>query len=424
MSGFLSLTTSKSGAVQPQIYKQIGAQIWLLGIAVMLVYSIVSVIILNKRLKNARQIELSIYEASNLKTPFVLGIFKPRIFIPSELETEEKGYIIQHEQIHIRRLDHIIKPIAFLILSIHWFNPLVWIAFVLMSTDMELSCDERVIKEMGSEIKRDYSASLLSLASEKHILNGSPLAFGEGNVKGRIKNVLNYKKTASWIVAVVVIAVAAVSVGLLVNPKSDIYTQKAMHKIVEEAYPEPYIAEYAGEQKVYDNVPFYVFKIRNPLISVAPGDEELQIFETIGVIPQTGAFLTYDTAKGKWYAPSGLLKTAGALALTFKTTDTDLIGIGKIAFSYYIHALTSEDTPNNERIVNCNLNDISTIDGNIDEFLVSFDYDFTTDNNEYVNSDIGVKGKGTWSNVYMEFIIGKIGKNTYRVIDIGTGDGR
>ncbi|MEL7568411.1 MAG: DUF5301 domain-containing protein [Dehalobacterium sp.] len=195
--------------------------LWLFGVAAMFTYSIVSVVILKRHLKSARHIKQNIYEAENLKTPFVLGIFRPRIFIPDGLAEEEKRYIIRHEQTHIRRLDHIIKPFAFLVLSIHWFNPLVWIAFFLMGTDMELSCDERVIKEMGGDIKKAYSLSLLSLTTEKRILNGSTLAFGEGNVKGRIKNVLNYKKPSFWIVIAAVIAVACVSIGLTVNPKQE-----------------------------------------------------------------------------------------------------------------------------------------------------------------------------------------------------------
>lgn len=194
--------------------------LWLFGIAVMLTYSVVSVLLLKKRLKSARNTVGNIYEADNLKTPFVLGVIRPRIFIPTGLSVEEKSYIIRHEQTHIRRFDHIIKPFAFFVLSIHWFNPLVWIAFVVMGADMELSCDERVIKEMGGDIKKAYSVSLLSLATEKRIINGSPLAFGEGNVGGRIKNVLNYKKPALWIIAAAVIACIAVSVCLLSNPRA------------------------------------------------------------------------------------------------------------------------------------------------------------------------------------------------------------
>ncbi len=250
-------TPAPVASVNPlQIYVEIGAYLWLLGIAVMLIYSIVSIRILKNRLKNARYIEQNIYETDNLKTPFVLGIFRPRIYIFTGLSAEEKSYIIRHEQIHICRRDHIIKPFSFLVLSLHWFNPLVWIAFVLMSTDMELSCDERVLGEMGREIKKAYSTSLLSLASGRHIINGSPLAFGEGNVKGRIKNILNYKKPVFWMVAAAIVIVAALGIGLLANPQNNGLTQKEAQEIIEEEYPsqqtklEPAAANWSPEQTI------------------------------------------------------------------------------------------------------------------------------------------------------------------------------
>ena len=190
------------------------------------------------------------------------------------------------------RFDHIIKPFAFLVLCIHWFNPLVWIAFLLMSTDMELSCDEKVIKEMGGEIKKAYSASLLSLASGRRIINGSPLAFGEGNVRGRIENVLNYKKPAFWIIAVAIIAIVAVSIGLLANLKSDVLTQKEAQKIVEEKYPSPMAVQAIGEQIVYNNVDCYTFEIRSPIPQDDKSEEEMQLVETVGVVKKTGAILT------------------------------------------------------------------------------------------------------------------------------------
>ncbi|HEY9061865.1 MAG TPA: M56 family metallopeptidase [Pseudobacteroides sp.] len=202
-----------------QIYVEIGAYIWILGIIALLAYSIVSILILKRQLKSAQLIEKNIFEARNLKTPFVLGLIRPKIYLPVGLNVEERGYILLHEQTHIHRKDHIIKVLAFLTLSIHWFNPLVWISFMLMSTDMELSCDERVLTEMDEETKKPYANSLLSLATGKHILNGSPLAFGEGNVKGRIKNVLNYKRPRFWIIAISIIIVTTVGIGLILNPK-------------------------------------------------------------------------------------------------------------------------------------------------------------------------------------------------------------
>lgn len=205
-----------------QIYVEIGAYIWVLGMIALLVYSLVSILILKRQLKSAQLIEKNIFETKNLKTPFVLGLIRPKIYLPVGFNASERSYILLHEQAHIHRKDHIIKVLAFLTLSIHWFNPLVWIAFMLMSKDMELSCDERVLKQMNNEdIKKHYANSLLSLATGRHILNGSPLAFGEGNVKGRIKNVLNYKKPRFWVIIFSIIIVTTVGVGLAVNPKAN-----------------------------------------------------------------------------------------------------------------------------------------------------------------------------------------------------------
>lgn len=226
-----------------QIYIEIGAYIWMLGILVLLIYSLVSFLHLKRQLKGAQLIERNIYYAKNLRTPFVLGIIRPRIYLPFELNTTERSYILLHEQTHIKRKDPIIKMLAFLTLSIHWFNPLVWVAFLLMSTDMELSCDERVLKEMDEEIKKPYANSLLSLATERYILNGSPLAFGEGNVKGRIVNVLNYKKPVFWVVIVALIAVVAVSIGLMSNPQEKLlsiedYAHQFIEKTITDYNPE------------------------------------------------------------------------------------------------------------------------------------------------------------------------------------------
>ncbi|WP_027398420.1 M56 family metallopeptidase [Anaerovorax odorimutans] len=220
VSNSFSVPTVGASVNPLQIYVEIGAYIWILGIISLLVYSLVSIFNLKRQLKNAQLIDKNIFEAKNLKTPFVLGLVRPKIYLPVGLNDTERRYILLHEQNHIHGKDHIVKVIAFLILSIHWFNPLVWIAFLLMSRDMEFSCDERVLKQLNNEdIKKLYANSLLSLATEKHILNGSPLAFGEGNVRGRIKNVLNYKKPRFWVFAVVIIAVVAISIGLVANPK-------------------------------------------------------------------------------------------------------------------------------------------------------------------------------------------------------------
>ena len=203
-----------------QTWLTVGEVSWIVGIAVMIIYSIVTINLLKYQLKNARLLRDNIYEADALKTPFVLGYINPKIYIPTKIKSEEKNYIILHERVHIKRKDHIIKLVAYLILCLHWFNPLVWMAFVLMGADMEFSCDEQVLKKLGSGIKKNYSTSLLSFSTNQRIINGSPLAFGEGGVKNRIKNVLNFKKPSIVIIIAAAIIVTAVGVGFMTNKTS------------------------------------------------------------------------------------------------------------------------------------------------------------------------------------------------------------
>lgn len=192
--------------------------IWLAGIIGMLIYAGVSAVLLQKKLKSAEKRE-GYYIVEHLETPFVFGLMFPRIYLPTELSEREITYILEHERTHIRRHDYLIKPLAFLVVCIHWFNPFVWLAFFCMTKDMEMSCDEAVLKKLGKEIKRDYSASLLNLACGRRFLSGSPLAFGEGEVKGRIKNILNYKKPGFWGVLLAVVVIIITGIALISNPK-------------------------------------------------------------------------------------------------------------------------------------------------------------------------------------------------------------
>lgn len=187
------------------------AIVYLCGVGALLLYSVVSLLRLHRRLIGAVRWKKNIYLADGIDFPFVLGLFRPRIYLPSTLTGEERDYIVLHEEHHIRRLDHVIKLLAFAALCIHWFNPLVWAAFFLAVRDMEMSCDEAVMKFAGRDIRADYSSSLLSLATGRHIVAGTPLAFGEGDPKGRVKNVLRWKRPKKW----VVLATAALCVLLI-----------------------------------------------------------------------------------------------------------------------------------------------------------------------------------------------------------------
>lgn len=193
--------------------------IWLAGIAGMLIYSVFSLLRLRRKLVGAGQWYDNIYLADHIASPFVMGLICPKIYLPSALMEKERAYIIQHEQTHIRRGDHVIKAIAFLALTVHWFNPLVWLAFALLGKDMEMSCDEVVLKKMGGDIRADYSSSLLRVAIDRHISVGIPLAFGEGDTKKRIKNVMKYKRPALWVTIIAAFAVIVVCMVLIANPR-------------------------------------------------------------------------------------------------------------------------------------------------------------------------------------------------------------
>ncbi len=249
-----SLPVPPTGAsVNPiGIWITLGKTIWLIGLAILITYSIFTAVKLSKRLKTAELISDNIYEARNIDTPFVFGIINPKIYLPSGLSNIEKSYIIKHEEVHIKRFDHIIKPFSFLVLSVHWFNPLVWLGFYLMSKDMELSCDEKVIKEMGSGIKKDYSSSLLSLSTGRRLISGSPLAFGENNTKSRIKNILNYRKPRFWVSILGIVVIVVAGIGLLSNPKgkeAETNNPIVSEGLTIEEYAEKYLQE---EIKMYE----------------------------------------------------------------------------------------------------------------------------------------------------------------------------
>ena len=202
----------------------IATYVWWGGILVMAIYGIVTYLRLRRRLITASPLRDNIYLADDIDSPFVMGLFRPKIYLPSAMEEREQSYILLHEQHHIRRLDHIVKALAFVALCIHWFNPLVWVAFILSGKDMEMSCDEAVLRKLGDEIRYDYSASLLSLATGRRIFAGTPLAFGEGDTKSRIRNMLNWKKPKVWITVVATIICITVVAACVSNPAADAQT--------------------------------------------------------------------------------------------------------------------------------------------------------------------------------------------------------
>ncbi|WP_342561605.1 M56 family metallopeptidase [Paenibacillus sp. FSL R7-0345] len=194
--------------------------IWLTGVAVLLLYSVISYIRITARVRTATLVRENIFESDQINAPFVCGFIKPRIYIPTGMSDQELTYIVLHEQTHIRRLDYLIKPLAFLLVILHWFNPLMWLSYALMGKDMEMSCDEAVVRKLGSGIKGGYSTSLLTLATGRRgVPAGSPLAFGEGNVKSRIKNILAYRPPSPWVTVISFVLITVILAVCIVNPK-------------------------------------------------------------------------------------------------------------------------------------------------------------------------------------------------------------
>ena len=211
--------------------------IWLGGMAALLIYSTVSLIRLKRKLVGAILLRDNIYLADHIDSPFVMGLIRPKIYLPSSLSEKERDYIILHEQHHIHRGDHVVKLLSFIALCLHCFNPLVWIAFILSGKDMEMSCDEAVLRKLGGDIRADYTASLISLATGRRIIAGTPLAFGEGNTEGRINNIAKWKKPAVWVIVVAVIVCVVLAVCLITNPMNrDTMLLGAEYRIVETLY--------------------------------------------------------------------------------------------------------------------------------------------------------------------------------------------
>lgn len=237
-----------------QLWATLGSFLWVAGMVALLVYSLFSLAKLHRTLQNATPMEKGMYYSDTIDTAFVLGIIQPAIYLPQTLSTQEREYILLHERTHIQRFDHIIKIVSFVALCIHWFNPLVWVAFFASSKDMEMSCDEAVIRTLGSSVKKEYSASLLALATGRHIVGGTPLAFGEGDTKSRVQNVLNYKKPAFWGILIAILAVAAVCIGLVTNPKEEILPATAVDILWESRTP--YVGDNTAVGQILNHLTF------------------------------------------------------------------------------------------------------------------------------------------------------------------------
>ena len=223
--------------------------IWLVGIAILVAHAIISYFKIKRRVRFAVRVRDNIYASEGVTSPFVLGIINPRIYIPYNMDSRDEEYVIAHEMAHIRRRDYVWKPLGYAILTLHWFNPVVWLGYILLCRDIEGACDEKVIKELGHEERASYSEALLSCSANRRIITACPLAFGEQGVKGRIKSVLNYKKPAFWIIIVALVASVVLSVVFLTDPVKE--SENVYLKEVNLLYAgEGYFSEYEFRNSV------------------------------------------------------------------------------------------------------------------------------------------------------------------------------
>lgn len=253
-----AFTPSPAQSANPlQIWTFVAACIWLLGIAVLLLYAAISALRLRLRVRMAVRLEGNVYQSEFVRSPFILGVIFPRIYLPYGLPEGAQAMVLAHERAHLRRGDQLWKPLGYLILTAYWFNPVCWLAYLLFCRDIEAACDEKVVRELGEGCKAAYSRALLACSVPRKLITACPLAFGETGVKTRIKSVLNYKKPAFWVILAALLASVAVAVCFLTDPKredpaqdppaaEETAAQAPAQSIDASSAPEPAIDEQAG----------------------------------------------------------------------------------------------------------------------------------------------------------------------------------
>lgn len=272
--------------------------VWTIGILLLVAYTVISYWRLHREIDTAVRYKDNIFQSENVSSPFVLGLIKPRIYLPFKLDGQDMEHVVAHEQAHIRRKDHWWKPLGFLLLTIHWFNPLMWLAYVLLCRDIELACDEKVIKGLSNEQRADYTQALVACSVNRRMIAACPLAFGEVGVKERVKSVMNYKKPAFWVIIIAVIVCVGVAVCFLTNPKQDRYTLR--------------IVVPAGSQEEFVYTDEEVSTVRNSIkiwSGDGLGDTEVLLFP-VNKTAETGYTATYlthgmpvefDAEKDMWF---------------------------------------------------------------------------------------------------------------------------
>ncbi|MBQ3137841.1 MAG: hypothetical protein IJB74_10235 [Clostridia bacterium] len=241
---------------------------WVYGAGAMLLYAVFSYLYVYLKVRQSMKLRDNIYLCDRINTPFIFGIIRPKIFLPSAMDGDDMTYVLAHENAHLKRRDHLWKPLGFLILTVYWFNPVIWLSYVLLCRDIELACDEKVIKEMGADIKKPYSMALINCSVPKRMITACPVAFGETGVKKRIKAVLSYKKPALWLIIVAVITGIVLAVCLATSPKAESNDPENKYMILTEKGTEMFRFDEVIEYSEY----FTVHKGKNSYFKATPGN--------------------------------------------------------------------------------------------------------------------------------------------------------
>ena len=281
-----------------QILIPVATVTWLAGITAMLLYTAISYLLLRRKVATAVRLRKNIYQSENVDSPFVLGIIRPKIYLPFQMDGKNLEHVIAHEQSHIRRKDHWWKPFGFILLALHWFNPLMWLGYVLLCRDIELACDEKVIKQMDNESRADYTQALVACSVNRRSIAACPLAFGEVGVKERVKSVMNYKKPAFWLIITAIVACVAVAVCFLTDP---VKGGPVSHAAVSPSIINPWVQEYTpGTDWIIGNVDTEKYLNVSPDFAIGADRRGMAVFKDPHKAFQTLTELYMDGIRAIW----------------------------------------------------------------------------------------------------------------------------
>ena len=255
--------------------------VWIIVLTILLIYAAAAYIRLKRKIASAVPLQENVFESENISSPFLFGFFQPKIYLPLNIDKQHMAFVIEHEKAHIKRCDHWLKLLAYLLLCIYWFNPLIWLAYILFCRDIESACDEKVIDKLGEDVKKSYSSALLYCSLKRAVIPACPLAFGEIGVKQRIKNILSYKKLPFWAIATLIIVMVVLGVCLMTNP----------------AHSDKSAIPIGNSSEIYSNYAFDELIYSHPLSSYMPTANEMPYFritaDTFGASPDRYGALSH-----------------------------------------------------------------------------------------------------------------------------------